>query len=224
MKAILLAAGMGKRLQPLTDKIPKPLLPVGDKSLIEHHLYRLSSLGVTDIVINLRHLGHMIKEALGAGDRYGVRIAYSEETQLLETGGGIKNALPLLGEDPFLVVSSDTYIEYDDQLPNYELASESLGCLLMVDNPEHHEQGDFSLQDGRLGYSGPKRTYSGTSILTPDLVRGVADDSFTLRTVFDTAIDQGRLEGLYYPDYWCDVGTEARYRNLLETLSLQSDP
>jgi MurNAc alpha-1-phosphate uridylyltransferase len=211
MKAMLLAAGLGKRLRPLTEATPKPLLQVGARSLIEYQIENLVRAGITDIVINLHHLGHQIQALLGDGRAHGVQIEYSIEPELLETGGGIRKALPLLGEDPFVVVSADTYIEFDfGKLPR-ALPAGCLGCLLMTQNPAHHPDGDFAIDAaGVLLAEGDCLTYTGTAVLSPDLVSGEPDGPFALRKVFDAAIAAGRMRGLRHDGYWCDVGTLER--------------
>ncbi len=223
MKAMLLAAGLGTRLRPLTDHLPKPLLQVDDATLIEHHLRRLRHAGFQDVVINLHYLGHLIEKKLGNGSQWGLRIQYSREDDLLETGGGIKAALNMLGDGPFAVVSADVYMDFDySQLPR-DLAKGSQGCLVMVPNPPHHPNGDYGLQSGQLTHSGNRMTYSGISVLMPDILEAVDLKVFPLRRVFEEAIKAGRLSGMAYAGYWCDVGTLERYEDLKKHLSSQ-DP
>lgn len=219
MKAMLLAAGLGKRLRPITDTIPKPLLNVGGKSLIEHQLERLREAGIQDVVINLHHLGDQIRSKLGDGSRLGVNIRYSIESELLETGGGIKKALPMLGDSPFLVTSADTYLDFDLGLLPNELPAGMLGLLVMTHNPEHHPDGDYALDENSLlQLEGDKLTYTGVGMLHPDLVRDVPDSVFMLRKVFDEAVRGGKFRGIKHDGYWCDVGTEARLGQLREKL------
>jgi MurNAc alpha-1-phosphate uridylyltransferase len=219
MKAMLLAAGLGKRLRPITDTTPKPLLEVGGKSLIEHQLERLKEAGIQDVVINLHHLGDQIQSRLGDGAGLGINIIYSIEPELLETGGGIKKALPMLGDSPFLVTSADTYLDFDlDRFPK-ELPSGMLGLLVMTNNPQHHSDGDYALGDNSLlQMDGDKLTYTGTGMLHPDLLRDVPDSVFMLRRVFDEAVRAGRFLGLEHDGYWCDVGTENRLTELRRKL------
>ena len=219
MKAMLLAAGLGKRLRPITDTTPKPMLEVGGKPLIEHHLERLRAGGIQDVVINLHHLGDQIHSRLGDGAQLGINISYSIETELLETGGGIKKALPMLGDSPFLVASADTYLDFDlGRLPK-ELPAGMLGLLVMTNNPPHHPEGDYSPGDNSiLRLDGDLLTYTGTGMLHPDLVRDVPDSVFMLRKVFDDAVRVGKLLGIEHDGYWCDVGTESRLRQLREKL------
>ena len=216
MKAMLLAAGRGERLRPLTDRVPKPLLNVGGETLIGRHLHRLATAGCRDVVINVHHLAHMIREALGDGGDYGLRIRYSVEDELLETGGGIRRALPMLGDEPFLVISADIYTDYDLSPLFGELPPESRGRLVMVPNPPHNPGGDFALDpDGALRLHGEGLTYSGVSVLSPGLFRDEPGRVFSLRKVWGKAVAAGRLQGEIYKGYWVDAGTPERYEQLL---------
>ena len=219
MKAMLLAAGLGTRLRPLTDRIPKPLLPVGTATLIEHQLNRLKAAGFDEVVINLHYLGHLIEERIGYGKERGMTIHYSRETDLLDTGGGVKAALGFLGEVPFALVSSDVYIEMDYRTLLDGLQENSLGCLVMVPNPRHHAEGDFALSKGSLFYGDKKMTYSGIAVLSPQLFASVDSPVFKLRQVFELAIAAGQLHGVAFYGYWCDVGTAERYDGLKKHLS-----
>ena len=218
MKAMLLAAGLGKRLKPFTDRLPKPLLKAGPVTLIEHHLNRLRLAGFHDVVINLHYLGPLIEEHIGDGLELGMRIHYSREPKLLDTGGGVKAALELLGNEPFAVISSDVYIEMDYSTLPIKLPKSSLGHLVMVPNPEHHKEGDFCLQEGSLLHGVDKMTYSGISVLSPELLRSVELTTFKLRQVFEVAIAARRLHGEAFHGYWCDVGTAERYQDLKKRL------
>ena len=223
MKAMLLAAGLGKRLKPITDNLPKPLIEVAGRTLIEHHIARLKAAGFEDIVVNLHHLGDQIKARLGDGSSSGVNIRYSVETELLETGGGVKKALPMLGDSPFLVISADTYLEFDLSRLRKDLPDGMLGLLLMTNNPPHHLKGDYALGDnGMLRPEGKLLTYTGTGILHPDLVRDVSWPMFTLKAVFDEAIRHKKILGLKHKGYWCDVGTESRLTEVREKLEKSS--
>jgi len=195
------------------------MLEVAGKPLIEHHLARLVEAGIEEVVINVHHLGEQIQEKLGDGARLGLNIRYSVETQLLETGGGIKKALPMLGDAPFLVASADTYLDFDlGRLP-HKLPSGILGLLVMTDNPAHHPEGDYASGDNSiLQTDGDLLTYTGTGILHPDLVRDVPESVFMLRQVFDTAVRAGKFLGIEHDGYWCDVGTESRLKRLREKL------
>ena len=219
MKAMLLAAGLGSRLKPLTDRLPKPLLRAGAATLIEHHLNRLNAAGFDEVVINLHYLGHLIEEEIGDGLDRGMRISYSREPKLLDTGGGVKAALDFLEEKPFVVISSDVYIEMDYRTLPLELPQNSLGCLVMVPNPAHHDEGDFCLREGILINGDNKMTYSGIAVLSPQLLRSIESEVFALRRVFELAISAGQLHGVAFHGYWCDVGTFQRYEGLKKHLS-----
>lgn len=215
MKAMLLAAGRGERLRPLTDVTPKPMLELAGTTLIEHQLTRLQAAGITEVVINLHHLGQKIIDRLGNGANLGLSIEYSHEQELLETGGGILQALSLLGEAPFIVVSADTFHDIDYRALPQALDNDLLGLLVMVENPRHHAAGDFAIDPhGRLSHEGARLTYSGTAVLAPDLVRETGERVFKLRRVFDPAISAGRLQGVRHEGYWYDVGTPERYDEL----------
>ncbi len=211
---MILAAGRGERLRPLTDTVPKPLLAVRGKPLIAWHLEALARCGVREVVINLSWLGGQIRAALGDGARWGLSIAYSEEGPVpLETGGGIHHALPLLGTAPFLLVNGDVYTGYDPgrlQLPRDQLAH-----LVLVSNPPHHPQGDFTLHDGAIGERGEQRyTYSGIGIYDPQLFAGCRPGPFPLLPLLRKAIAGQRLSGELYSGAWTDVGTAARLAEL----------
>ncbi len=219
MKAMVLAAGLGKRLRPLTLETPKPLISVGGRPLVEYQLEKLCQAGVEEVVVNLHHLGEQIEKTLGDGSRLGLNIQYSRETELLETGGGILRALPLLGDEPFLCISGDTYSEFDLSLLPENLPEDSLGLMVMTDNPPHHPSGDFQITDDgvlKLASSDDSQTftYTGVAIFSPELVQGESEDSFPLRQVFDKAIAAGRMHGICFTGYWCDVGTMDRLEEL----------
>jgi len=218
LKAMVLAAGLGKRLRPLTLETPKPLLEAGGRPLVEFQLKKLSDAGIKDVVINLYHLGEKIEQTLGDGSRFGLRITYSIEQELLETGGGIRNALSLLDDEPFVCISGDTYSEFDLGLLPESLPDGCDGLMVMTRNPSHHEAGDFRLSnDGILSLAGPGDetvTYTGIAIFSPGLVRDETETAFPLRQVFDKAIAAGRMRGLFFDGYWCDVGTTERLDEL----------
>lgn len=225
MKAMILAAGLGKRMRPLTDALPKPLLAVGGKPLLVHHLERLQQLGVTEFVINTAYLGEKIEAALGDGSAYGVSIEYSREQEPLETGGGLLHALPLLGDEPFLLVNGDIWTDYPfGQLLALRLAEDQLGHLVLVPNPRHHQQGDFALHDGRLLHNTELDqgfTFSGISLLRPQLIGEYSErrQTFPLREALAEGIAQSRLGGEVYAGAWWDIGTPERLRELDELLS-----
>jgi len=210
MKAMILAAGRGERMRPLTDTVPKPLLRIGGQTLIERHVYALARAGITELVINHAYLGEQIVQALGDGDAYSVSICYSPETAgSLETGGGIMNALPLLGAEPFLVVNSDIWTDF----PFASLPSQpdGLAHLVMVENPENHPQGDFSLSGGRLSQQGPAMlTFSGIGVYRPELFAGCTPGAFPLAPVLRQTMDAGQVSGEHYTGSWFDVGTPER--------------
>jgi len=210
MKAMLLAAGRGERMRPLTDTTPKPLLRIGGQSMIERHILALARAGITELVINHAHLGEQFVTALGDGHAHGVRIAWSAEPEgALETGGGIFNALPLLGDAPFLVVNADIWTDF----PFAELPTEidDLAHLVMVDNPAHHEGGDFSLTAGRLSQRGPAMlTFGGIGVYRPALFAGCSPGAFPLAPLLRQAMDAGRVSGEYYRGSWFDIGTPER--------------
>jgi MurNAc alpha-1-phosphate uridylyltransferase len=207
---MLLAAGRGERLRPLTDQTPKPLLVVRGKPLIDWHLEALARAGVRDVVINLSWLGGRIRAAVGEGGRFGLQIHYSEEPAApLETGGGIFQALPLLGEGPFLVVNADTYTDIDFAL--LRIAPAALAQLVLVPNPEHHSRGDFALQDGEVLETGePRYTYAGIGIYRPELFDGCSAGRFPLLSVLRRAIAARRLHGELFRGQWADVGSAER--------------
>jgi len=220
LKAIVLAAGRGERMRPLTERLPKPLLEVGGHRLIEYHLAALFDLGVRDVVVNLSWHGDRIREALGDGHTRGVSIRYSEEgPEPLGTGGGLLAALPLLGDEPFLVVNGDVWTDFP--LRSLKAPRASLAHLVLVDNPEHHPGGDFGLEPGGLATPGPDRlTYSGVSMLDPRLFDGSLPGIFALKPLLDAALEKGRLTGQRYGGAWRDVGTPARLAALDAELRL----
>lgn len=217
MKAMILAAGRGERLRPLTDTVPKPLVPVLGKPLIIYHIEKLAALGIVDIVINHAWLGHKLVETLGDGGAFGVNIRYSAEETALETGGGIKRALPLLCEGesdvPFLVINGDVFI---DALPPLSpLAEGALAHLWLVPNPEQHPNGDFALVDNRVHeLGGTKYTFSGMGIYHPKLFNDMPEGAFALAPLLRTQMSQGRVSGAMFKGLWCDVGTLSRLQAL----------
>ena len=224
MKAMILAAGKGERMRPLTDHTPKPLLQVAGKALIEHHIVRLARAGFDELVINVSHLGQQIMDHCGGGGRWGVQIHYSPEEEPLETAGGIQRALPLLGRQPFLVVNGDIWIDYDfGQLLDYRPAPEEHAHLVMVRSPSQHPRGDFKLDaEGWLRELAPGETgltYAGVGVYTPAFFSGMAPGKLALRPLLDDAIRQCHLTGEYHPGGWEDVGTPERLQALDEAVS-----
>ena len=209
MRAMILAAGKGERMRPLTLHTPKPLLPVAGKVLIEYHIEALAGAGIRELVINHAWLGQQIEDALGDGSCYGVQIAYSPESEPLETGGGILQALPLLGDQPFVLVNGDVWTDYD--FCALTLPPGKLAHLVLVDNPEHHPEGDFALAEGCVSVEGEHRlTYSGIAVLHPQLFAGCMLGPFRLAPLLRTAIEHGQVSGEYYSGQWVDVGTVER--------------
>ncbi|WP_421718020.1 N-acetylmuramate alpha-1-phosphate uridylyltransferase MurU [Algiphilus sp.] len=221
MKAMILAAGRGQRLRPDTDHTPKPLLPIAGKPLITHHLRKLAASGCRDVVINTGWLGAQLPAALGDGAAWGVRIHYSPEGwPALETGGGIRRALPLLGADPFLLINGDVWTDADyAQLLGRPLAAEDHAHLWLVDNPKGHTAGDFAVVEGRLRNTGSRKTYSGVALLRPALLAGAPEGGFPLAPWLRKAADANRASAALLPGRWCDVGTPER-RAALETALL----
>lgn len=217
MKAMILAAGLGTRMRPLTLKTPKPLLVVGGKPLIQWHVERLVAAGISHLVINHAWLGEQIEAFLQDGSAFGCQITYSAEKEPLETGGGILRALPQLThsmDEVFLVINADVFCDLDiGQFIASELQSTDLGRLLMVDNPGWHVHGDFRLnEDNHYLYSqhGTSLTYSGISLLRARLFEGCEEGVFGLAPLLRQAIDQGRMQGIRHRGYWSDVGTPER--------------
>jgi MurNAc alpha-1-phosphate uridylyltransferase len=216
MKAMLLAAGRGERLRPLTDAVPKALVEAGGKPLIAWHLERLARAGFREAVINVSHLGERIIERIGDGRRYGLRLHYSRERERLETAGGIANALPLLGAEPFLLVNADVYCECDfSRLRKVELG-ERLAHLVLVPNPPHRAKGDFSLRAGSVGdEAAPRYTYAGVAVMAPALLAPVKPgEKAPLAPLLYDAAARGRLGGELYEGLWQDVGTVERLAEL----------
>jgi MurNAc alpha-1-phosphate uridylyltransferase len=216
MKAMILAAGRGERMRPLSDSVPKCLLEVRGKSLVAWLLEALARSGVRDIVINHAHLGHMIEAALGDGRRFGVAIRYSPEAEALETAGGIANALPLLGEAPFLAVNSDVFCDFDfSGLVTHALDGQ-LAHLVLVANPPHHPRGDFALRGSRVTDAGdPKWTFSGIGLYQPALFASVKPGSKgQLATLLRAAMTRGLVSGEIHRGEWYDVGTPTRLAEL----------
>ena len=210
MKAMILAAGRGERMRPLTDRTPKPLLRIGGQTLIERHIHALVRAGITELVINHAHLGDQLVAALGDGTAYGVIIRWSPEPEgALETGGGIFNALSLLGDDPFVVVNADTWTDFD--FSGLPAQPGGQAHLVLVDNPEHHPEGDFSLDGTQVSRGGPvKLTFSGISVYRRELFTGCSPGAFPLAPLLRTAMDAGQVTGQHYTGSWFDIGTPGR--------------
>lgn len=212
MKAMILAAGKGERLRPLTLHTPKPLVRAAGVPLIEYHVRALAAAGFRELVINHAWLGAQIEDYLGDGERFGVSIAYSAEGEPLETGGGIFRALPLLGDEPFLVVNGDIWTDYP--FAGLRRPLSGLAHLVLVDNPAHHPGGDFRLlEDGRITDAADgldRLTYSGIAVLAPALFAGCRPGAFKLAPLLRQAMADGRVGGERFAGRWVDVGTHER--------------
>ncbi|MEO8466561.1 MAG: N-acetylmuramate alpha-1-phosphate uridylyltransferase MurU [Gammaproteobacteria bacterium] len=208
MKAMILAAGRGERMGPLTAERPKPLLDIGGASLIERHVVRLKACGIDEIVINLSYRGAQIRDHLGDGGRFGVAIAYSDEGEPpLETAGGIVHALRVLGAAPFVLVNSDVFTDFDYRT----LATEQSPTIVLVQNPEHNARGDFGLDSaGRVRTEPRNYTYAGIAVLDSALFAGLTPGRRPLKPVLDAAIERGELRGVRFDGFWIDVGTPQR--------------
>lgn len=216
MQAMILAAGRGERMRPLTDSVPKPLLLAGGKPLIAWHIEHLAKAGLCAIVINHAHLGDLIEAELGNGSGFGVSIGYSPEPEALETAGGIANALPMLGKEPFLVVNGDIYTDYDFAAVEQKLETDMLAHVVLVDNPPQHPQGDFAYDGRTLAAEGScKLTFSGIGVYRPELFAGIVPGSKArLAPLLYEAIRQGRASAEHFHGYWVDVGTPQRLNEL----------
>lgn len=222
---MILAAGKGSRLKPLTDTCPKPLIKVNGTPLIVYHLEKLKAAGFENVIINLHHLGNQIESYLGNGQHWGLNIIYSRENTLLEVGGGILHALPLLGEHPFLIVNGDIWTDFPFEKINAKPSGTA--HLIMVDNPIHNLKGDFAIDNqSRLFKSLHQQqyTYSGISVLSPQLFENCQEKAFRLSVLLEKAMHTHQLTGEYYPGKWTDVGTIERLNQLeydLGTFSLR---
>lgn len=236
---MILAAGRGKRLRPITDTIPKPLVEVAGKPLIEYHLEKLAQAGVQDVVINHAWLGHKIESALGNGSRWGLNIHYSAEPEGgLETAGGIINALPLLGSHPFLVINGDIYCDMSfnslitqaelmsklkrnpvpDSIKNSQIASCNLGHVVLVPSPKHNQSGDFGLQESGLVEAEGEHTFSGLSVLSPELFTNLEVGFVPLAPILREAMSHGEITGQLERGFWSDVGTLERLQQTEEQI------
>jgi len=224
LQALILAAGRGERMRPLTDHTPKPLLQAGGKALIEYHVERLAAAGIHELVVNHARFGDRIESALGDGSRYGVSISYSSEgDEPLETGGGIVHALPLLTSDPFLVINADVYSDFP--FAPLAMPAGSLAHLVLVANPDHNPDGDFSLAHGRVGLEpAPRYTYSGIGLYRPTLFAGSDRAAFPLAPLLRSAAAEGRVSGEYFDGIWLDIGTPQRLQELDSRLRRAASP
>lgn len=228
MKAMILAAGLGTRMRPLTDSCPKPLLKAAGKPLIDYHLERLAQAGVTEVVVNASWLAEQLQAYLGDGERYGMALHLSLEDEPLETAGGIVQALPRLGESPFLLVNGDVWTDYPfGQLMAASTAADVGGAhLVLIDNPPHHPEGDFVLNQGCVSEQGEgtRLTYSGISVWHPQCFAELATGRRALKPIMLQAMARQQLSGEYFAGRWWDIGTPQRLADLDALLRRQSAP
>lgn len=217
---MILAAGRGERLRPLTDRVPKPLLEAGGKPLLAWHLERLAAAGFAEVVINVAHLAERIVAAMGDGGAFGLRIAYSREAEPLETAGGIAHARELLGPDAFLLLNADVYCDFDLARLRQLALGERLAHLVLAPNPAHRPGGDFSLNAGIVGNAqAPRYTYTGIAVVSPALVAPIGpQDKAPLAPLLRAEAGRGRISGELYEGLWCDVGTAERLAELAALL------
>ncbi len=209
---MILAAGRGQRLRPLTDHVPKPLTEVGGRPLLFHQLEWLTAAGIREVVINVHHLGEQIVTAAGDGRRFGLHIHYSREARLLETGGGVVNALPLLGQDPFVLVNGDIYTDFP--LSDLPAAPPTPGGahLLLTPRPAFRAHGDFAFEDGRIRGRGEPFVFCGVAVLDPGVMAGRRAEPFSLLEIYDALIERGALTGQIWRGYWNDIGSLEQLR------------
>lgn len=219
MKVMILAAGRGLRMQPLTNHIPKPLLCIRNEPLIVHMIKNLAKHGFTDIVINISHLADQFPAVLGNGEKYNVNIQYSYEPEVLETGGGIIKALPLLGNEPFLVVSSDIWTNYPFSQLRNSLKNDVLAHIVLVPNPSFHPTGDFGLENGRLSYEYlPKYTNGNIGVFSPTLFKNIEPQFIRLFHLLTPTINDKQISGEIYEGEWDNIGTVEQLKRLNENL------
>jgi len=222
MRAMILAAGLGKRMLPLTATVPKPLLKVGDKTLIEHQIDKLVAGGVSGIVINHFHLGGMIEPVVGDGSRWGIPISYSREPILLDTAGGIIKALPMLKDDSFIVVNADIWTDFDFARLEPVDGTDCLAHLVLVAHAEHNPEGDFALDDdGHVTDRNdePGLTFSGISVMHKNLFKGLPIQPRSVVPLLRTAMDDGKIVGELFDGMWMDIGTPERLADINHKVS-----
>ena len=224
MKAMILAAGRGTRLRPLTDHAPKAMQTIARRPLIGHQLQWLRDAGITDVVINLHHLGDQIRNYVRDGQEFGLAVHYSEEKILLETGGGIVAALPLLGERPFWILLGDIHTDFPFRQFPKKLPESSLLHLLLTPTPSFREAGDFNWSDGRVTGRGNDFVYCGLALLDPALLAGRRVEPFSLQAPLFDAVSRGLVTGQVWAGEWTDIGTPERLRVLREMLGSKHDP
>lgn len=224
MKAMILAAGRGERMGSLTDNMPKPLVKVNGLRLIEYNLNMISRAGISDVVINICWHGDQIIDQIGNGKEYGLNIIYiDEKDKMLGTGGGILNALPILGESPFWLINSDIFTDYEINI-NKTLDANKLGHLILVPNPKHNSDGDFFLEDNSIKYKDKNRpyTYSGMSILSSKLFKECHQEIFPLEPLLESAASLDLLSGEFFDGFWLDIGTVERKKELEAILKIKT--
>ena len=222
MRAMILAAGLGTRMRPLTLETPKPLLPVAGKPLIQYHIERLVKAGITEVVINHAWLGEKLEAYVGDGSRFGAKVTWSAEAEPLETGGGIFKALPQLSEDgsPFILINGDVFTNYPfERLLNHNIPEDWLAHLVLVPNPEHNPGGDFQLQENHVFENGDDcLTFSGVSVLSPVLFDSCSAGKFPLAPLLRSAMQSGQVNGDFFSGYWRDIGTPERLQEVSEDI------
>ena len=213
MKAMILAAGCGERMGTLTAEMPKVLLKVGNKALIDFHLEKLAAIGITEVVVNTHYMADKIQHYLGDGTQYGLHIATIFEPELLGMGGGVYNALPLLGKEPFIVVSGDMWTDYDyGKLPQQ---LDGLAHIVLVDNPSYHAQGNFQLTDNYVLPAGQHNlTYAGFGVYRAELFTAIGDGTYTITTALEPAIAVAKVSGEHYFGAWENVNTPQQLQHL----------
>lgn len=222
MRAMILAAGRGERLKPLTESVPKPLLPVGDEALIARQLRALAAAGITRVVINLHHLGEQIASFCGSGEDFGVQIDYSREELLLDTGGGIVKALPLLGDAPFLILNGDILTDFPFQALSAAPPDWADLHLVLTPRPAHRQHGDFECEAGRVTGRGESYVYCGIAVLRPELFAGRVAEPFSLQQILFDAVQAGRVSAEIWTGTWIDIGSHDQLRAANE--HLKSEP
>ncbi|HAS23614.1 nucleotidyltransferase family protein [Idiomarina loihiensis] len=223
MRAMILAAGRGSRMRPLTDNQPKPLLPVAGKPLLGYHLEKLANAGVNEVVINHAWHGEQIEDFVGDGSQWGLQVSFSKEPEGgLETAGGIIKALPLLGDDPFWVINGDIWTDWDYRDLPTDLEKGLLGHLIMVDNPIHHSNGDFAIENGLLvngeNENDARKTFSGVGLYRKELLAPYPEGKRALKPFFDRAINKKQLAASHQDGFWTDVGTPERLHQVNQRL------
>ncbi|NTS77444.1 nucleotidyltransferase family protein [Catenovulum sp. SM1970] len=224
MKAMILAAGKGERMRPLTTHTPKPLLKIAGKPLIQYHIEKLVAAGITDIIINIAWLADLIPQQLGDGSKFGCRLHYSrEEVGALETAGGIKQALDLLGNEAFLIVNGDVWTDLNFKILPNTLMPNTMAHLVLVNNPAHHPQGDFGIAGDYLNLENSQKwTYSGIGIYSPELFLNVKKLPAPLGPLLKQAIGQQQVTGQIYQGIWSDIGTPERLAQMEQALTENS--